>query len=84
MHSITNERTIIAGDFNATPGSDVIEKMRTRFIDTGIQKTDTALQKNIDERIDYLFITKDITCIENGVISSDASDHLPIFSIIEL
>lgn len=79
-----DERAIVMGDFNAAITSIAIHKMREKFIDTMTHSAQATLQESDIERIDYVFITKEIRCIESGVICSDASDHLPVYAIIEL
>ncbi len=76
---ISNNNTIIAGDFNDTSESESITKIKERM-----KCGEDASHTNKDEKIDYIFTTKNINIIKSGVIKSEASDHLPIYAIIEI
>lgn len=88
------ERVIVMGDFNATPESVAVQKMRSVLTDTDTTHTPTwsvypegcpvcNLQK-IDARLDYIFVSTDIKIISSKVESSKGSDHLPISTIVEV
>lgn len=96
IKTITNGKpTIILGDFNSIPNSKPIQILTKKFVDT--YKKDTSNIKSTfngfknyltpKKRIDYIFVSKQIT-IKNSTIISDKidnlfpSDHLPVLSVI--
>ena len=77
LQLVSNNNTIVAGDFNDIPESESVSNMlNVMYKGADISPT------NEDRRIDYIFTTKDIHVIEDGVIHSQASDHLPIYTVI--
>ena len=71
--------TVLAGDFNMEPDDPLIQEI----LDTGF--IDAALVAGADQgtaedgrRIDYVFVTPDISVVSAVVIDSDASDHRPV------
>lgn len=83
---IPEERSIVIGDFNATPETDVIKSMEKVMPDSGndVGHTYTSTSSGEKYKLDYIFKTKDIKIVSSGTIESKASDHLPIYSIIEM
>lgn len=91
---IPKENMIVMGDFNATPQSYPVKKMRQLFTDTDPNGTptwsvypegcQTCNPQKIDTRLDYIFVSQDIKVISSEVEQSKASDHLPISAIIEI
>ncbi len=101
MHQVTNllmyiptELSILMGDFNATPESQTIKKVKERLIDTDPKDQPTwsaypegcpiCKPQKIDIRLDYIFKTKDIKTHSYKVEASKGSDHLPISVVVEL
>lgn len=91
---VPKKHSIIMGDFNATPESEAIQKMKKVMINTerDTSKFTWSVQSNgcricgsigIKYRLDYIFSTKDIRTVSSGTMDSKASDHLLIYSIIE-
>lgn len=92
---LPNEKTIVMGDFNATPESVVIKKMREFMIDGELAPVPT-LNANLfdcsicdpqtipDIRLDYIFTSKDIKTHSFKVHNAAGSDHLSISTIIEI
>lgn len=80
---------IVAGDFNDTPGKAVHMKMKERFRDAWEEagKGDgfTIPVKKANKRIDYIWLEKSaaLTVKEITVPYTEASDHLPLFSVLE-
>ena len=81
------EMTVITGDLNAEPDSPEIRMFR----DTGLidvmsgnipPKGYTYHSADLYQRIDYIWITPDLTSRNAKVIQSTASDHLPV--IVEI
>jgi endonuclease/exonuclease/phosphatase family metal-dependent hydrolase len=91
---LTAERTILMGDFNATPESAIIQKAETVLINTDPSNTPTwsvypegclvCKPQAIDTRLDYIFTTPDLKTSSFKVEGSKASDHLPISVIVEV
>src|SRR3989344_8875100 len=88
------DRTIVMGDFNATPESTVIREMKTALIDTDPASSptwsvypagcDECNQQALDTKLDYIFKTKDIKTDSFEVRKSEGSDHLPISVLVEI
>jgi endonuclease/exonuclease/phosphatase family metal-dependent hydrolase len=86
--------TIVMGDFNATPESPTIQKIRNALADTDPKNQPTWSNyiegckvcniQDISIRLDYIFTTKDIKTSSFKVESSKASDHLPISVILDI
>lgn len=80
---------IVAGDFNDTPGKRVHTKMKERFRDAWEEagKGDgfTIPVKKATKRIDYIWLEKSapLKVKEITVPYTEASDHLPLFSVLE-
>ena len=76
--------TVLCGDFNDTPGSQVYKRLKETFDDawelTGQGKGWTYSADNPRKRIDYVWISKDakIEPIGAHVPASEASDHRPL------
>lgn len=80
--------TILAGDMNAVPDSEPIIELLKRWSNAiDEQATPTAPATNPRSRIDYIFYrsSSHFRLIESKVIpESIASDHRPVFSVLEL
>ena len=86
--------TILMGDFNATPDSKVIKKISSIFTDTDNKSLPTwsvykkgcikCKPQNIYCKLDYIFVTKDISFNSFAVGHTKASDHLPIFINVKI
>jgi len=90
-----HERFILAGDFNATPDSQIIKQLSDIFIhadpDTNRPTWTTkpfsyqGFEANSrDWRLDYIFATEDINVVNNKIIETSYSDHLPILAEIQI
>jgi endonuclease/exonuclease/phosphatase family metal-dependent hydrolase len=86
---LTKEKTIVMGDFNATPDSVAIKKMRENFVDAELKPVATLDPDLFDcpncdaetipnTRLDYIFTSPDIKTNAFKVHKSMGSDHLPI------
>lgn len=78
--------TIITGDFNALPVSEEIRLMKTLFKD-GFEDQGDAFTFPADKprsRIDYIFVSENVELTHPEVLSTLASDHLPIVGEITL
>ena len=91
---LPKERTIVMGDFNATPESNTIKKMSGVLENTDLSLIPTwsvypegcpiCNPEKINIRLDYIFTSKDIKINSPMVHQSKGSDHLPISVIIEI
>ena len=85
---------LVMGDFNAIPGSDPINFLTTHLKDSrDISKTEPMgpigtfngfdTTHPLEDRIDYIFVSEDITVESYSVINEikdnrTPSDHLPV------
>ncbi len=81
-------RTVVLGDLNAEPGTpEMLMLQQAELIDTlaGIEPASvyTFHSDNPYQRIDYIWISPDLTARDAHVPSSNASDHLPIVVVID-
>ena len=90
-----NSNFILTGDFNATPGSPVIDLIQKQLMNVGpdlLLNTWTTkpfsyggfTAKELDWRLDYVFASSDIKVIKAEIIQTDFSDHLPILATFEV
>lgn len=95
MQLLPNEKTVVMGDFNATPDSEIIQKMRATFKDSDPSEAPTWNVHPVGEdavcdpklpniRLDYIFTTPDIKVYVPRTGGSEGSDHLPISVEVEL
>lgn len=88
---------VVCGDFNDAPGSRTIDSMKTEFIDcwetAGRGDGFTYPASNSVKRIDFVFLKKNKQSLSSSfiwkpvsarVVSTDASDHLPLLVEFEL
>ena len=74
-------QTVIAGDMNARPGSEEIERFRAAgFRPAGDLRITTSIDPR--ERIDYILGTSDIGFSDVTVPESAASDHLAVAATV--
>lgn len=81
LKHLSNPLTILMGDFNSQPDSEIIKKLGKILINTDKDPIKPTMN---DMRIDYIFVSKDITVKRFRILGSDASDHLPILAEIEV
>jgi endonuclease/exonuclease/phosphatase family metal-dependent hydrolase len=91
---LPSEKTIVMGDFNATPESNAIQKMKEVMIDTDPAALPTwsvypegcskCLPQAVDTRLDYIFASNDLNAHSFEVGESKGSDHLPISVVVEI
>jgi endonuclease/exonuclease/phosphatase family metal-dependent hydrolase len=79
---------IVAGDFNAVPDSRAIATMREFLTDAwtvaGRGPGFTIPVRQPNRRIDYVWVSPHLTPVRMEVLSSEASDHLPIVAELAL
>ncbi|RMG97757.1 MAG: hypothetical protein D6706_08000 [Chloroflexi bacterium] len=81
-------RTILMGDFNATPNDEAIQKLKAAgFQDVielnGITPGYTSPSTNPTKRIDYILITPDLTAENVTIPIATSSDHLSVAATIQ-
>src|SRR3989344_5197219 len=91
---LPKEKTILMGDFNATPDSPVILRMRSVLNDTDLTGTptwsmypegcDVCNPQSVNTRLDYIFTTPDLKVLSSRVEDSNASGLSPIPAEIEV
>jgi endonuclease/exonuclease/phosphatase family metal-dependent hydrolase len=94
LNLIPSDLSVLMGDFNATPDSQTIQKVKEVLIDVDQKDLPTwsvypegcevCLPQTIETDLDYIFTTKDIVSRSFKVEESSGSDHLPISVILEL
>jgi endonuclease/exonuclease/phosphatase family metal-dependent hydrolase len=93
LKALPSSKTVVLGDFNATPDSMPIRTMSMALLDTDPISTPTwsvypagcsiCNPQSLDTRLDYIFVTKDLQTNSFKVEQSKGSDHLPISLMIE-
>ena len=88
------EKTILMGDFNATPESAAIKEISKVLVDADTASRPTwsiypegcekCNPQKIDTRLDYIFATPDLTTRSFEVEESTGSDHLPISVVVKI
>jgi endonuclease/exonuclease/phosphatase family metal-dependent hydrolase len=88
LSKLPDKRTILMGDFNSNPESEVIKKMEEKLTNTDPNNHITWKNMKKDghpaSKIDYIFVTPDIKVLDFKVLHSDASDHLPLLAELEI
>lgn len=97
MEAVSNHREnyILAGDFNAVPESSTIRTLEKHLKHAGPDyRQNTWSSKRVEYtnfvaeglnwRLDYVFTTPDINVVDSKILQTEASDHLPILTTIEL
>lgn len=82
------ERTFLVGDINAVPGTPEVETLTDVFVDAWEKVGDgpgyTIPPDAPNRRIDYIFGSGDLAPLRAEVVSTDASDHLPVFADVRI
>ncbi|GAC1445267.1 MAG: endonuclease/exonuclease/phosphatase family protein [Chloroflexota bacterium] len=89
------EKVLVMGDFNALPASDVVKTLASvlNHADSDLSAPSFTVYPHeyedhktaeLRDRVDYLFISRDINAVEAGVSRSKASNHLPIWATLEV
>jgi len=80
--------TVVLGDLNAEPDApEIVMLQQAGLVDTlaGMEPTSVYTFNSADpyQRIDYIWISPDLKASNALVISSTASDHLPVVVVID-
>ena len=92
---VPSTAAIVMGDFNATPESGAVQKMNRIMTQTESDLSRATIGRHPElyraadgatdeQRLDYIFITSDLRAVESGIADSDASDHIPVYALVEL
>jgi endonuclease/exonuclease/phosphatase family metal-dependent hydrolase len=94
IRRLPDTRTVVMGDFNATPQSHTIQRMRQVLCDTDPDARPTwsvhpsgcpeCNLQSVEIKLDYIFTSRDLMTHSYTVHESKASDHLPASVRIEL
>lgn len=89
-----NTPLVLAGDFNTQPDTQsigLIEKKLISIFKNELKTTFNLKQKNLEKYpgyatavVDMMFVTPDITVVEQYVGQNDVSDHVPLISTLEI
>jgi endonuclease/exonuclease/phosphatase family metal-dependent hydrolase len=70
---------ILCGDFNMTPDTggirSISKKLRNLITENIVQTTGNSCFSKRDERVDYIFISKNISLLNFEVLEDVVSDH---------
>lgn len=89
-------RVILMGDFNARPASNVIKKINKvlRNVDSENKQMSWSVHPDgcrvcnpkgaLNERLDYIFVSKDMETEAFLIGKNSGSDHLPLLATIKL
>jgi endonuclease/exonuclease/phosphatase family metal-dependent hydrolase len=76
------ESVVLTGDLNARPGTPEIDALTEDLIDAwaeaGVGDGYTFPAENPTARLDYVLHSDDVRTCTAAVLSTDASDHLPV------
>ena len=79
-----DESVVLVGDLNAVPTAPEITTLLDGLIDAweqaGIGDGYTIPSENPNRRIDYVLTSDDVVARTAAVVTSDASDHLPVYA----
>lgn len=82
------ELTILVGDINAVPDTPEVQTLTNVLVDAWAKVGDgpgyTIPVEGPTRRIDYIFSTDDLTPVHAEVITTDASDHLPVLADLKI
>lgn len=85
LAQIEDQRCVLMGDFNMTPDAELLQSIRARMTDTAalIQgPTATFPSDRPDRKLDYLFLSRDLTVQSAEILPVIASDHRPYFTVL--
>ncbi len=80
LENLPNERCVLMGDFNLTPDSPYIAKIRERMQDAAECASEDMKSFPSDapeKKIDYVFVSSDIKILHAEIPEIVASDHRP-------
>lgn len=92
---LQEDKTVLMGDFNSNSDGEAVKRVSKVLVNTDKKLTKPTWtvypfdyrgfkETKLNHRIDYIFVSKDITVKNFEVGESDGSDHLPITAVIEV
>lgn len=75
---------ILMGDFNQTPNGAQISALKERLTDTALGEPLTFPSNKPEMKIDYIFVSGDITAEKSWVENAVISDHRPVFAQLSI
>ena len=87
LKHLPSERCVLMGDFNLTPDSPYIRRISEKMQDASTQISgDTATYPSDapNIKIDYIFVTRDITVEGAKIPATMASDHRPHTAVLKI
>ena len=86
LENLPDERCVLMGDFNLTPDSPFIERIKERMKDAAAYIRGECATHPSDaprDKIDYIFVTKDIEIESAEIPKIVASDHRPHTAVLK-
>ncbi len=86
LNNIESEKCILMGDFNVRPENPVLEPIRDCMKDTADLFTQELVSFPSDKpnrKIDYIFVSSDVTVLDADIPSIVAADHRPHIAVVE-
>jgi endonuclease/exonuclease/phosphatase family metal-dependent hydrolase len=80
----TNSPIIVTGDLNSTPEKREYDIWTDHFLVKSNEGQQIQTYRDRDWQIDYIFHSPHFVTLESWTLSSDASDHFPVFALLEL
>ncbi len=80
LANISDEKCILMGDFNMTPDNSLLSPIYEEMTDTAAKFSEEKLSypsDNPERKIDYIFVSKDISVLSADIPAIIASDHRP-------
>ena len=87
IENLTDNRTVLMGDFNVSPSDPVLEPIRQQLYDTAALFDRELLSYPSDKpnvKIDYIFTSRDLNVTEADIPPIVCSDHRPYFARLEV
>jgi endonuclease/exonuclease/phosphatase family metal-dependent hydrolase len=77
---VPEESVVLTGDLNARPGTPEIDAITEDLVDAWVEAGvgDGSTLRGGDARLDYVLHSTDVVARAAAVLSTDASDHLPV------
>ncbi len=85
LANISDEKSILMGDFNITPDNPLLRQINDRMYDTSelfSQHLTSFPSDNPVMKIDYIFTSRDITVLAADIPADIVSDHRPHIAVI--
>jgi endonuclease/exonuclease/phosphatase family metal-dependent hydrolase len=80
----TDSPIIVTGDLNSTPKKKEYDIWTEHFLVKSNEGQRLQTYRDRDWQIDYIFHSPHFVTLDTWTVSSDASDHFPVFALLEL